>query len=137
MGSQICCILSASDYFRLIFLQKLSQATPYLSRYVATAVRNTPRFNSQEFNMKPSNFYSVRIDSRLRNAAEKVLESEESLSSFVEHSIRYQVQRRNLLRTFVERGLASAAEARHSGEYFSTDEVLTELDQIIDAQQRG
>ena len=87
--------------------------------------------------MKPSNFYSVRIDSRLRNAAEKVLESEESLSSFVEHSIRYQVQRRNLLRTFVERGLASAVEARHSGEYFSTDEVLTELDQIIDAQQRG
>ena len=87
--------------------------------------------------MKPSNFYSVRIDSRLRNAAEKVLESEESLSSFVEHSIRYQVQRRNLLRTFVERGLASAAEARHSGEYFSTDEVLTELDQITDAQQRG
>ena len=87
--------------------------------------------------MKPSNFYSVRIDSRLRTAAEKVLESEESLSSFVEHSIRYQVQRRNLLRTFVERGLASAAEARHSGEYFSTDEVLTELDQIIDAQQRG
>ena len=87
--------------------------------------------------MKPSNFYSVRIDSRLRNAAEKVLESEESLSSFVEHSIRYQVQRRNLQRTFVERGLAAAAEARHSGEYFSTDEVLTELDQIIDAQQRG
>ena len=87
--------------------------------------------------MKPSNFYSVRIDSRLRNAAEKVLESEESLSSFVEHSIRYQVQRRNLQRTFIERGLAAAAEARHSGEYFSTDEVLTELDQIIDAQQRG
>ena len=85
--------------------------------------------------MKPSNFYSVRIDSRLRNAAEKVLESEESLSSFVEHSIRYQVQRRNLQRTFVERGLAAAAEARHSGEYFSTDEVLTELDQIIDAQR--
>lgn len=85
--------------------------------------------------MKPSNFYSVRIDSRLRNAAEKVLESEESLSSFVEHSIRYQVQRRNLQRTFIERGLAAAAEARHSGEYFSTDEVLTELDQIIDAQR--
>ena len=85
--------------------------------------------------MKPSNFYSVRIDSRLRNAAEKVLESEESLSSFVEHSIRYQVQRRNLQRTFIERGLAAAAEARDSGEYFSTDEVLTEMDQIIDTQR--
>jgi len=87
--------------------------------------------------MTPSSFYSVRIDSRLREAAEKVLESEQSLSSFVEHSIRDQVQRRNLLRTFVERGLAAVAEARHSGEYFSTDEVLTELDQIIDAHQRG
>ena len=67
--------------------------------------------------MKSSNFPSVRVDPSLREAAEKVLESEESLSSFV------------------ERGLAAAAEARHSGEYFSTDEVLTELDQIIDAQR--
>ena len=42
---------------------------------------------------------------------------------------------RNLQCIFIERGLAAAAEARHSGEYFSTDEVLTELDQIIDAQR--
>ena len=72
---------------------------------------------------------------KLEGGSRKVLESEESLSSFVEHSIRYQVQRRNLQRTFIERGLAAAAEARHSGEYFSTDEVLTELDQIIDSQR--
>ena len=85
--------------------------------------------------MKSSNFPSVRVDPSLREAAEKVLESEESLSSFVEHSIRYQVQRRNLQRTFIERGLAAAAEARDSGEYFSTDEVLTEMDQIIDTQR--
>jgi predicted transcriptional regulator len=86
--------------------------------------------------MKSSNFPSVRVDPSLRDAAEKVLESEESLSSFVEHSIRYQVQRRNLQRAFIARGLASADEARHSGEYFSADEVLTELDQVIDAQRR-
>jgi predicted transcriptional regulator len=86
--------------------------------------------------MKPSNFYSVRVDSRLRNAADKVLESGESLTSFVAHSIRYQVRRRNLQRTFIDRGLAAAAEARHSNEYYSTEEVLAELDQVIDAQKR-
>jgi predicted transcriptional regulator len=85
--------------------------------------------------MKPSNFLSIRIDPNLKDAAEKVLESGESLTSFVEHSIRYQIRRRNLQRTFIERGLAAAAEAKHSDKYYSTEEVLAELDQIIDAQQ--
>ena len=82
--------------------------------------------------MKSSNFPSVRVDPALREAAEKVLDSEESLSSFVEHSIRHQVQHRNLQRAFIERGLASAAQAKISGEYYSVDEVLADLDQVID-----
>lgn len=85
--------------------------------------------------MKSSNFPSVRVDPGLRDAAEKVLDSEESLSSFVEHSIRYQVQRRNLQRAFIARGLASADQARQSGEYYSADEVLAEIDQVIGAQR--
>ena len=85
--------------------------------------------------MKSSNFPSVRVDPSLRDAAEKVLDSEESLSSFVEHSIRYQVQRRNLQRAFIARGLASADQARQSGEYYSADEVLAEIDQVIGAQR--
>ena len=86
--------------------------------------------------MKSYNLFSVQIDPSLRDAVEKVLESEESLSSFVEHSIRYQVQRRNLQRAFMARGLASADEARRLSEYYSPDEVLAELDQVIDAQHR-
>ena len=85
--------------------------------------------------MKSSNFPSVRVDPALREAAEKVLDSEESLSSFVEYSIRYQVQHRSLQRAFVERGLTSAAQAKISGEYYSADDVLAELDQVIDAQR--
>ena len=85
--------------------------------------------------MKSSNFPSVRVDPALIEAAEKVLDSEESLSSFVEYSIRYQVQHRNLQRAFVERGLTSAAQAKISGEYYSVDDVLAELDQVIDAQR--
>jgi len=81
--------------------------------------------------MKSSSFPSVRVDPVLREAAEKVLDSEESLSSFVEQSIRYQVQRRKLQRAFIERGLASAAEAKISGNYLSVEEVLDELDQIV------
>lgn len=85
--------------------------------------------------MKSSNFPSVRVDPALIEAAEKVLDSEESLSSFVEYSIRHQVQHRSLQRAFVERGLTSAAQAKISGEYYSADDVLAELDQVIDAQR--
>lgn len=84
--------------------------------------------------MKSSNIFSVQIDPSLKDAVEKVLESEERLSSFVEHSIRYQVQRRNVQPDFIARGLSSADEARRLSEYYSTDEVLAELDQVIDAQ---
>ena len=45
------------------------------------------------------------------------------------------IMHRNLPCIFIERGLAAAAEARHSGECLSTDEVLTELDLIIDAHR--
>jgi hypothetical protein len=47
--------------------------------------------NVEGFRMESSNFPSVRVDQVLREAAEKILESEESMSGFVEYSIRHQV----------------------------------------------
>ena len=89
--------------------------------------------------MKSSTFPSVRVDPELRQAAEKVLRDGETLSGFVEQSIRQQVQRRNLQQEFIERGLRSSATARKSGEYYTAEQVLAELDDVLNSvrQKQG
>jgi predicted transcriptional regulator len=74
----------------------------------------------------------LRVDPELRRAAESVLEDGESLSSFVEDSVREGIERRRLRSEFVARGLASRDEAKHSGEYFSADQVQRELDGMLE-----
>lgn len=81
--------------------------------------------------MKTASLPSLRVDPELRRAAESVLEDGESLSSFVEDSVREGIERRRLRREFVARGLASRDEAKYSGEYFSADEVQSELDGML------
>jgi predicted transcriptional regulator len=81
--------------------------------------------------MKSSSFPSVRVEPDLRQAAEKVLREGESLSSFVEQSIRHQVRQRELQHQFIERGLSAGKDSQATGEYYSAEEVLAELDQIL------
>ena len=81
--------------------------------------------------MKTASLPSLRVDPELRRAAESVLEDGESLSSFVEDSVREGIERRRLRSEFVLRGLASRDEAKHSGEYFSADHVQRELDGML------
>lgn len=82
--------------------------------------------------MKTSSIPSLRVTPELRAEAESVLESGESLSSFVEQSLRVQIIRRQAQREFIARGLASRDEARRSGEYFTADEVLSDLDAALE-----
>ena len=82
--------------------------------------------------MKTASLPSLRVDPELRRAAESVLEDGESLSSFVEDSVREGIERRRLRREFVARGLASRDEAKNSGEYFSADQVQRELDGMLE-----
>lgn len=82
--------------------------------------------------MKTSSFPSLRVDPELRRAAESVLKQGESLSSFVEHSIRMNIERRQVQQEFIARGLASRAEAKQTGKYYSAVEVLDELGGMLD-----
>jgi predicted transcriptional regulator len=81
--------------------------------------------------MKTASLPSLRVDPELRRAAESVLADGESLSSFVEDSVREGIERRRWRSEFVARGLASRDEAKHSGEYFSADQVQSELDGML------
>lgn len=87
--------------------------------------------DARGWSMKSSTFPSVRVEPELRQAAEKLLQEGESLSSFVEKSIRNQVRQRELQYQFIERGLKSGRDAKASGEYHSAEDVLAELDQIL------
>jgi hypothetical protein len=68
--------------------------------------------------MKAATIPGLRVAPDLRKAAEEVLNENESLSSFMEASLRESIAKRRLQREFVARGLAARDEAHRSGEYF-------------------
>ena len=87
--------------------------------------------------MKTATIPSLRVEPALREAAEAVLQEGETLSSFVESSLRTQVRRRQLQDEFIKRGLASRDKARETGVYYSIDEVVGELRQmLVDAKAK-
>ena len=81
--------------------------------------------------MKTATLPSLRVEAELREAAESVLKKGETLSSFVEESVRTQVRRRQMQDEFIKRGLASRDKARETGVYYSIDEVVGELRQML------
>jgi predicted transcriptional regulator len=87
--------------------------------------------------VKTATIPSLRVESGLREAAESVLREGETLSSFVEQSLKANIQRRQIQKAFIEKGLASREEARRSGEYFSAEAVLEELGSMLKTARRG
>lgn len=81
--------------------------------------------------MKTANFPSLRVAPELREAAQKVLQDGETLSSFIEASVRETIERRLTRAEFVKRGLASRDEARRTGVYFAAGAVHAELGQML------
>jgi predicted transcriptional regulator len=87
--------------------------------------------------MKTATFPSLRVDPELRTAAEKVLEEGESLSSFVEQSIRDGVQRRQAQRDFIARGLKVRDAARRTQDYVAAPKVLARLEGMLQKAKRS
>jgi hypothetical protein len=87
--------------------------------------------------MKTATFPSLRVAPEFRQAAEQVLQEGESLSSFVEESIRQNITRRQLQSEFFARGLASRERARETGVYVKADAVLGRLEQMLASAKSG
>ena len=87
--------------------------------------------------MKTATFPSVRVNPELRQAAEQILQEGESLSGFVEQSIRESIERRQFQRDFIARGLRSRDDARQTGKYVSADIVLGRLEGMLEAAKAG
>ena len=83
--------------------------------------------------MKTAAIPSVRVEPSFRAELEAVLADGETLSEFVEASVRASVARRRVHAEFVARGLRSRDEARRTGDYVDAEVVLEGLQRKLDA----
>jgi hypothetical protein len=81
--------------------------------------------------MKTATIPALRVEPKLREAAQSVLCEGETLSSFVEESLRSNIERRLHNQAFIARGIASRDEAKNSQEYYSADSVMAELGEML------
>ena len=81
--------------------------------------------------MKTATIPSLRVEPALREAAESVLREGETLSGFVEASLRAQVRQRQLQDEFIKRGLLALDDARSNDAYFTPEESLARLDALL------
>ena len=81
--------------------------------------------------MKSSTIPSLRVEPEFRQSIENVLRDGETLSSFMEESLRAGIQHRKAQQEFIARGLASRDEARRTGEYFVAEDVFDEMEDIL------
>lgn len=77
--------------------------------------------------MKTATMPALRVEPELRQSAEEMLRPGETLSAFVEDSLRRNVELRRAQQEFIARGLASRDAAKESGEYVSAKKVLSKL----------
>jgi predicted transcriptional regulator len=80
--------------------------------------------------MKTATIPALRVEPQLREAAQSVLTHGETLSSFLEESLRTNIERRLYQQAFITRGIASRDEAQATQEYYSAESVMSELDSI-------
>jgi hypothetical protein len=85
--------------------------------------------------MKTATIPSLRVDPELRAAAESVLKEGETLSAFVEDSLKRQINFRRTQAEFITRGLAGLAEAERTGVYYSSEEIFGELKGMLEAKR--
>jgi hypothetical protein len=86
--------------------------------------------------MRTATIPSLRVDPGLRTAAEDVLQEGETLSSFVEQSLRDVVQRRQAQREFIARGLKSRNAVKRNQDDVPADNVLAHLEGMLQKAKR-
>ena len=86
--------------------------------------------------MKSSVIPQVRVEPALRSELEAVLLQGETLSEFVETSVRNAVAFRRVQTDFRARGQAAWEHCKRTGIAASTDEVLAKLQAKLDAKRK-
>ena len=87
--------------------------------------------------MKTSTIPSVRVEPGLRAELESLLGDDETVSEFVEASVRTAVLLRRNQSAFMARGLHALDTARRSGAYVEADAVVNKLQRKLGAALTG
>ena len=83
--------------------------------------------------MKTATIPAIRVQPALREQVESSLHEGETLSEFVEQSVRSALQRRRDQSEFIARGMASLNAARHTNDYVDSAIVIDGLQRKLDA----
>ncbi len=94
------------------------------------------RKRSTIFTMKTAILPQVRVEPELRAAAESVLREGESLSTFVEATVRSAIEYRHAQAAFHARGEAAWQEFQRTGKSLPANQVVGELREMLDDKRR-
>jgi hypothetical protein len=83
--------------------------------------------------MKTATLPAIRVEPALRDEVESWLHEGETVSAFVEQSVRAAVQRRRDQSAFLARGIASLAAAREANDTVDADTVIEGLHRKLEA----
>lgn len=86
--------------------------------------------------MKTSTLPAIRVKPELREAAERALRPNETLSKLMESSLESFISRRAAEDEFISRGLRAAETARQENKYVTAKDVLAQLDKRIASAKR-
>ena len=86
--------------------------------------------------MKSSSIPSIRVEPELRARLESQLRSGETLSSFVESTLRSAIEYREVQADFHARGEQSREHYEATGVSYSTEEIVSELRRMTEAKRK-
>lgn len=86
--------------------------------------------------MKSAVIPQIRVEPELRAELESVLEQGETLSGFVEASVRKAIEFRRVQSAFHARALAASEAYHRNGESIPVDQVLDRLQARLDAKRK-
>ncbi len=82
--------------------------------------------------MKTATLPSIRVEQAFRDELEGSLKEGETISEFIETSVRATLQRRNRQAEFIARGMASLEETRRTGVTYPAEVVMRELEEKLE-----
>ena len=83
--------------------------------------------NAVQIIMKSASLPSIRVEAEFREELEGALAEGETVSAFVEASVRQALRKRQIQAEFVARGMASLVAVREGEATYSVEEVASEL----------
>lgn len=83
--------------------------------------------------MKTATLPSIRVKPEFRSEVQALLNNNESLSEFVETSVRESVRRRRNQIEFIARGMASLESAKRTDDYVDVDVLIGSLERKLGA----